>query len=79
MHIAAAFKKDIISVWGNTVPQFGMYPYFGTDINHQTPNSTILEVLKLSCRPCSKIGFEKCPKGHFMCMKEIDESLFTNL
>ena len=27
MHIAAAFRKKIISVWGNTVPEFGMYPY----------------------------------------------------
>ena len=29
MHIAAAFKRPIISVWGNTVPAFGMYPYYG--------------------------------------------------
>ncbi len=29
MHIAAAFQKPIISVWGNTVPQFGMWPYYG--------------------------------------------------
>ena len=27
MHIAAAFKKQILSVWGNTVPSFGMTPY----------------------------------------------------
>ena len=27
MHIAAAFNKKIYSVWGNTVPEFGMYPY----------------------------------------------------
>jgi ADP-heptose:LPS heptosyltransferase len=29
MHIAAAFKKPLISLWGNTVPSFGMYPYYG--------------------------------------------------
>jgi ADP-heptose:LPS heptosyltransferase len=73
MHIAAAFKKDIFSVWGNTVPQFGMYPYYGDKKN---PSSIILEVNGLSCRPCSKIGFEKCPRGHFKCMKEIDETVF---
>lgn len=66
MHIAAAFKKRIISVWGNTIPEFGMYPY-------QTEESIIAEVENLYCRPCSKIGFEKCPKGHFRCMREIDE------
>ena len=30
MHIAAAFKKEIISIWGSTVPEFGMYPYLPT-------------------------------------------------
>ena len=62
MHIAAAFGKDIFSVWGNTVPAFGMYPY-KTDFR-------VLEVPGLSCRPCSKIGFAKCPQGHFKCMRE---------
>ncbi|KOF03019.1 glycosyl transferase [Roseivirga seohaensis subsp. aquiponti] len=63
MHIAAAFKKNIFSIWGNTIPEFGMYPY-------QT-KFTILENKKLDCRPCSKIGFDKCPKGHFKCMNDI--------
>ena len=62
MHIAAAFKKEIFSVWGNTVPEFGMYPY-KTDFR-------VLEVPGLSCRPCSKIGFAKCPQGHFKCMRD---------
>lgn len=63
MHIAAAFKKDIISVWGNTVPSFGMYPY--------QSNFEIFDVKKLWCRPCSKIGYDKCPLGHFKCMEKI--------
>lgn len=62
MHIAAAFKKRIVSVWGNTVPELGMYPY------QAHPQSKIVEVKGLSCRPCSKIGYSKCPKGHFKCM-----------
>lgn len=68
MHIAAAFKKQIISFWGNTIPQFGMYPYLPGEEN----KSTILQVSKLSCRPCSKIGYPSCPKGHFRCMQDID-------
>jgi ADP-heptose:LPS heptosyltransferase len=67
MHIAAAFKKDIVSVWGNTVPEFGMYPYLPGE------NSHIAEVRGLPCHPCSKIGYDKCPKKHFYCMKLIDE------
>ena len=70
MHIAAAFKKEIISVWGNTVPALGFSPYF------PGANSKIVEVKGLSCRPCSKIGYDKCPKGHFKCMMEIDETQF---
>ncbi|WP_377242319.1 glycosyltransferase family 9 protein [Persicitalea jodogahamensis] len=63
MHVAAAFKKKVYSIWGNTTPLFGMYPY-------QTPH-VILENNSLSCRPCSKIGYAKCPKGHFKCMNEL--------
>lgn len=63
MHIAAAFQKEIYSVWGNTVPAFGMYPY-------RTPYH-VLEVQGLDCRPCSKIGYDRCPKGHFNCMRKI--------
>lgn len=63
MHIAAAFKKEVFSIWGNTVPAFGMYPY--------RTKFTILENNKITCRPCSKIGHAKCPKGHFKCMNEI--------
>jgi len=68
MHIAAAFHKKIISIWGNTVPEFGMYPY---EPPHPE-NSFIAEVKNLTCRPCSKIGKTACPKGHFKCMVNID-------
>ena len=68
MHIAAAFKKPIISVWGNTVPAFGMIPYYGSAM---VANS-MFEVKGLWCRPCSKIGYNKCPLGHFKCMQKQD-------
>jgi len=68
MHIAAAFKKPVISVWGNTVPEFGMYPY----LPGEEDKVFISEVKGLKCRPCSKIGHNKCPKGHFKCMMNQD-------
>ena len=68
MHVAAAFRKEVISLWGNTIPGFGMYPYMPGD----EEKSTIFEVKNLSCRPCSKLGYEKCPKKHFDCMRKID-------
>lgn len=83
MHIASAFKKKIHSYWGNTVPSFGMYPYFGSKSKYLSlyeNNSFIHEVKNLNCRPCSKIGFNKCPKGHFNCMKlQNFESLIKEL
>ena len=72
MHIAAAFRKKIISIWGNTIPEFGMYPYYPTSENEGIYKNNIVEVKGLSCRPCSKIGYDKCPKGHFKCMQMID-------
>lgn len=63
MHIAAAFKKDVFTIWGSTVPEFGMYPY--------RTKFTIFENKNLNCRPCSKLGYGKCPKGHFKCMNDL--------
>lgn len=66
MHIASAFHKKILSFWGNTVPDFGMIPYM------PDKTSKILEISNLKCRPCSKLGYQKCPKKHFKCMKDIN-------
>ena len=68
MHIAAAFQKKILSFWGNTVPDFGMVPYMPDSVSKQ------IEVENLKCRPCSKLGYQKCPKKHFRCMNDIQVS-----
>ena len=68
MHIAAALRKPIVSVWGNTVPEFGMYPYLPQDMKP----AAIVENKGLKCRPCDKLGYAKCPKGHFNCMNSLD-------
>lgn len=69
MHIAAAFNKNIISVWGNTIPTFGMYPYMPKESQAEVYT---FETKGLKCRPCTKLGYKQCPKKHFKCMKEID-------
>ncbi|HEY0679765.1 MAG TPA: glycosyltransferase family 9 protein [Chitinophagaceae bacterium] len=113
MHVAAAFNRPVISLWGNTVPEFGMYPYYSsnsvmpdiTGVRHAakadkreivsskrvsaTGNKEIIatdgmydvaEVKNLSCRPCSKIGYDQCPLGHFKCMERISiESLIERI
>lgn len=72
MHIAAAFHKKILSVWGNTTPELGMYPYLPGS------GSQMLEVKGLNCRPCSKLGYHECPQKHFLCMNEIQEDDIMN-
>ena len=73
MHIAAALRKPIVSVWGNTVPEFGMYPYLPQGMKP----AAIIENKTLKCRPCDKLGYAKCPKGHFNCMNTLDSKEIT--
>jgi ADP-heptose:LPS heptosyltransferase len=70
-HIAEAFDKPIGSIWGGTVPELlGVQPYMVKDAE--------VIGIELSCRPCSKFGLEKCPLGHFKCMKDIPETIITD-
>ena len=74
MHVAAAFRKNIVSLWGNTSPELGMFPYFGANTlkTRVSPKSVLMEVSGLHCHPCSKLGYDKCPRGHFKCMRRQD-------
>ncbi|MCL6523858.1 MAG: glycosyltransferase family 9 protein [Thermoflavifilum sp.] len=74
MHIGAAFRKPMVTLWGNTIPEFGMYPYYGSKYQQGKVSDLfdIIEHTRLSCRPCSKIGYEACPRVHFKCMRELD-------
>lgn len=67
MHISAALQKPIVSVWGSTIAKFGMYPYYG---NHDSKELRV-EMESLSCRPCTKIGKDRCPIDHFKCMNDL--------
>ena len=72
MHIAAALKKPVITIWGSTTPSFGMTPYYGSGfLEHNKKPFDEVQVHKLWCRPCTDIGRESCPQGHFKCMKKI--------
>lgn len=70
-HIAEAFNKPIGSIWGGTVPELlGVQPYM-------VKEAEVIGI-ELSCRPCSKFGLEKCPLGHFKCMKDIPDEIVSN-
>ena len=70
MHIASAVKVPVVAFFGSTVKEFGFYPYKTKSIE--------LEIENLSCRPCTHIGRNTCPKIHFKCMKEIKPELAFN-
>ncbi len=70
MHMAAAFQKPMVVLFGSSVKEFGFLPY-------KSPFQ-LLEVEGLNCRPCSHIGREACPKSHFKCMRDISESGLVN-
>ena len=63
MHIGAFLHKPQLAIFGNTVQEFGFTP-----LNNR---AMIIENNSVDCRPCSHIGYEECPRGHFKCMKTI--------
>ncbi len=62
LHMANAVNTPVFALFGPTVKDFGCYPYREAD--------KILEI-ELDCRPCSKHGSNKCPKGHHKCMIDL--------
>jgi heptosyltransferase-2 len=63
MHIASARKRKAVAIFGPTVREFGFFP--------PVREAAVIQNTSLSCRPCTHIGLEKCPRGHFRCMKDI--------
>ncbi len=63
LHLAAARKRKVAALFGPTVKEFGFFPY-GAE-------SRVIERSGLYCRPCTHIGGEACPEGHFRCMREV--------
>lgn len=66
MHIASAFKKKIISIWGATVPAFGMYPYLPGE------GSVIVIPKGEKHKPYSKLGNKQWHKAAYKGMERID-------
>ncbi|MEO6833812.1 MAG: hypothetical protein ABI378_14295 [Chitinophagaceae bacterium] len=51
-----------------------MSPYYGgNNLTSRVSPLNKLEVKeKLWCHPCSKLGYGRCPHGHFKCLKGLD-------
>lgn len=70
MHLACASKIPVVAIFGSTVKEFGFIPY--KNMNR------VMEINDLKCRPCTHIGREKCPLGHFNCMRQLNPEAVLN-
>lgn len=62
MHLATAVGTPVVAIFGPTVEEFGFAPWGEGNAVLSKP---------LPCRPCSLHGSERCPRGHFDCMRLI--------
>jgi heptosyltransferase-2 len=65
--MATAVKTPVLAIFGSTVEELGFFPFRSIHCVIQNDG--------LKCRPCSHIGKDYCPKGHFSCMSEIEPKL----
>ncbi len=65
-HLASAMNTPTVVVFGPTVPAFGFGPL--------AEKSAVAGIDRLECRPCDRHGPQKCPLGHWRCMREVSSS-----
>jgi heptosyltransferase-2 len=70
-HLAAAMGTPTISIFGPTAPQFGFGPL--------APGSSVAGIDELTCRPCDRHGPQRCPLGHWRCMREVSSEYVFGL
>jgi heptosyltransferase-2 len=70
-HLASAMGTPTLTIFGPTVPEFGFGPLAGrhATAGHET----------LSCRPCHRHGPQRCPLGHWRCMRELTTEYVASL
>ena len=70
-HLASAMGTPTVSIFGPTVPEFGFGPL--------APGSVTAGHDSLACRPCDRHGPQRCPLGHWRCMRELSSSEVSGL
>jgi heptosyltransferase-2 len=62
LHLASAMNTPTLAIFGPTVPEFGFGPL--ADL------SEVDGIVGLDCRPCDRHGPQRCPLGHWKCMRD---------
>jgi heptosyltransferase-2 len=70
-HLASAMGTPTLTIFGPTVPEFGFGPLAERRVTagHDA----------LSCRPCHRHGPQRCPLGHWRCMRELSTDYISSL
>jgi heptosyltransferase-2 len=70
-HLASAMGTPTLTIFGPTVPEFGFGPL--------AERNTIAGHDNLDCRPCDRHGPQRCPLGHWRCMRELTPDYISSL
>jgi heptosyltransferase-2 len=70
-HLASAMGTPTLTVFGPTVPEFGFGPLAERRVTAGHD--------QLSCRPCHRHGPQRCPLGHWRCMRELSADYISSL
>ena len=70
-HLASAMGTPTLTIFGPTVPEFGFGPL--------AERHAVAGLDGLSCRPCDRHGPQRCPLGHWRCMRELGPEYISSL
>jgi heptosyltransferase-2 len=70
-HLASAMGTPTLTIFGPTVREFGFGPL--------AERNTVAGNNSLSCRPCDRHGPQRCPLGHWRCMRELSPEYVSSL
>jgi heptosyltransferase-2 len=70
-HLASAMGTPTLTIFGPTVPEFGFGPL--------AERHAVAGLEGLSCRPCDRHGPQRCPLGHWRCMRDLSPELISSL
>lgn len=70
-HLASAMGTPTLTIFGPTVPEFGFGPL--------AERHAVAELDGLPCRPCHRHGPQRCPLGHWRCMRELGAEYIATL
>jgi heptosyltransferase-2 len=71
LHLASAMGTPTVALFGPTIPAFGFGPL--------APQAAVVEHDELACRPCDRHGPQRCPLGHWRCMRELSPERVANI